>query len=60
MHNFNIEFMQDIVIDYTEDFEGFNGTINCIIQSSKTGEIVVTSWDGTINLFSKPNLDNVI
>ena len=31
--------------------------INCIIQSSKTGEIIITSWDGTINLFSKPNLD---
>ena len=30
--------------------------INCIIQSSKTGEIVVTSWDGTITLFSKPSL----
>ena len=38
----------------------FKEPINCIIQSSKTGEIVVTSWDGTINLFSKPNLDNVI
>ena len=29
--------------------------INCIIQSSKTGEIVVTCWDGTLNLFSKPS-----
>lgn len=35
----------------------FKQPINCIIQSSKTGEIVVTSWDGTVNLFSKPELD---
>ena len=31
--------------------------INCIIQSSKTGEIIVTSWDGSVNLFTKPNLE---
>ena len=31
--------------------------INCIIQSSKTGEIIITSWDGSVNLFSKPNLE---
>ena len=34
--------------------------INCIIQSSKTGEIIVTSWDGSVKLFSKPNLDILI
>ena len=33
-----------------------NQPINCIIQSSKTGGIIVTSWDGTITLFSKPTL----
>ena len=31
--------------------------INCIIQLSKTGEIIVTSWDGSVNLFTKPNLE---
>ena len=31
--------------------------INCIIQSSKTGEIIATSWDGSVNLFTKPNLE---
>ena len=31
--------------------------INCIIQSSKNGKIVVKSWDRTINLFSKQNLE---
>lgn len=34
--------------------------INCIIQSSKTGEIIVTSWDGSVKLFKKPNLDFLI
>ena len=34
--------------------------INCIIQSSKTGEIIVTSWDGSVKLFKKPNLDILI
>ena len=33
--------------------------INCIIQSSKTGEIIVTSWDGSVKLFSEPNFDNL-
>ena len=42
------------------NLSNFKEPINCIIQSSKTGEIVVTSWDGTVNLFSKPNLDNLI
>ena len=31
--------------------------INCIIQSSKNGKIIVTSWDGSVNLFTKPNLE---
>ena len=37
----------------------FKQPINCIIQSSKTGEILLTSWDGSVNLFTKPNLDNL-
>ena len=56
-NNFNIEFMQDIVIDYTEDFEGFNGTINCIIQSQRNGKFLVSCLDGKICSFSEPNLD---
>ena len=37
----------------------FKEPINCIIQSPKTGEIIVTCWDGSINLFSKPNYENL-
>jgi hypothetical protein len=36
------------------------GAVYCIIQSSKTGEIIVTSWDGSVKLFKKPNLDILI
>ena len=39
-----------------DNIPNINQPINCIIQTSKTGEIVVTSWDGTITLFSKPTL----
>ena len=42
-----------------KDFSRFKQPISCIIQSTKTGEIVVTSWDGTINLFSKPNIEQL-
>ncbi len=42
-----------------KDFSRFKQPISCIIQSPKTGEIVVTCWDGTINLFSKPNIEQL-
>lgn len=32
---YNPQYLQDIVIDINDDFGGFNGTINCIIQSKK-------------------------
>ena len=35
----------------------FKEPFNCIIQSSKTGNIIATNFDGSINLFSEPNLD---
>ena len=38
----------------------FKQPINCIIQSSKTGEILLTSWDGSVNLFTRPNLENFV
>ena len=38
----------------------FKQPINCIIQSSKTGEILLTSWDGSVNLFTKPKLENLV
>ena len=33
--------------------------LNCIIQSTEKGNIIVTSWDGTVNLFSRPNFESL-
>ena len=38
-------------------FNGFNGPISSIIQSSINGNIVVTCYDGNIYLLTPPNLD---
>ena len=56
-NNFEIEFLQDILIDKTDDFEGFKRTVNCIIQDQNNGRILVNTWEGKIHLFSEPNLD---
>ena len=52
-----IEFILDIVIEKGENYQGFEKPINCIIQSKKNGNIIASSWDGKIYLFSPPNLD---
>ena len=60
--NIEIKYIQDIIIEKKigkEDskcFKGFKGPISCIIQSSM-GEILVTSYDGNVYSFSKPNID---
>ena len=63
-----IEFVQDIIFeegiaDETDDdlnmknnFFIFRRNISSIIQSKFTGEILVTSWDGNVYLFSEPNI----
>ena len=54
--NYKIEYLQEIDI-VNKDFEIFEGTINCIIQSKKNGKIYVNCLDGKIYCFSKPNID---
>ena len=39
------------------NFNGFNGPISSIIQSSLNGNIIVTCFDGNIYLLTPPNLD---
>ena len=39
------------------NFNGFNGPISSIIQSSLNGNIIVTCYDGNIYLLTPPNLD---
>ena len=37
-------------------FSGFEKNINNIIQSKKTGKILITCWDGNVFLLSEPNI----
>ena len=56
-NNYSIEYIQDIDIEKSKKFEGFKDTINCIIQSKRKGDILVTSWDGGVYLLSPPKMD---
>ena len=38
----NIEFLNDIYFDDDNILEGFEGTINCIVQSLNNGKILVS------------------
>ena len=52
-----IEYIQDINIEEKNGFEGFDGPISCIIQSTIIGNIIVTCWDGNVYLFKPPNIE---
>ena len=47
----------EIIDDEYNNFFGIDMTINNIIQIQNSGKIIVTSVNGYIFLFSKPNLD---
>ena len=52
----NIEFLQDIFFE--DDYnKGFEGPINCIVQSKKNGKILASCADNNIYLFSKPDIE---
>ena len=51
-----IEYIQDIDFKQSKGFIGFSQPISCIIQSSKNGKILVSCWDGSVHLFSCPNI----
>ncbi len=51
-----IEFLQDIIIKKTKNFDGFKGTVNCIIQTKTKRDLLVCCWDGKIYSFSEPNI----
>ena len=55
-----IQYIQDIYIEQSENFKRFDGTISCITQSTITGNILVTCWDGCVHLFKPPNIDYFI
>ena len=52
-----IEYIQDIMPEMKEKFKGFNKTISCIIQSRKTGNLLVSCWDGNIYSFTQPDME---
>ena len=52
-----IKFIQEIIIENNNNFEYFEREISCITQSKITGNILVTSWDGKVYLFSPPNIE---
>ena len=54
IENIKLEFKKNIIDSHLKF------PINCIIQSSKTEEILVTCWDGTVNLFTAPILSELL
>ena len=38
-------------------FDGFHGPITSIIQSSRTGNILATCYDGKVYLLTPPNIE---
>ena len=55
-NRFNIAYLQDIETEEINEFEGFETSIDCILQNKNDGKILVCSSDGKINAFSEPNL----
>ena len=55
-YNTRIEYIDDIIFK-NENFLGFEGPITSLIQSKKTGEILVSCRYGAIYLLSPPNLN---
>ena len=51
-----IEYLQDIIIDNTNDIDGFNGTVNCITQSKTNRDLLISCWDGKVYRLSEPNI----
>ena len=51
-----IRYLQDIE-NIDDIFGGFELPVNNIVQIKDTGKIIITTMDGKIYLFSKPNLD---
>ena len=57
-----IQYIQDINIDIIDNkkYEYFDGPISCIYQSKITGNILVCCYNGTVYLFTPPNIDYYI
>ncbi len=51
-----INYIQDIIIKPNDKFEGFQGAINCMIQSDMFGNIIIGDMNGNIYLMKSPNI----
>ena len=56
LNEIKIMYIQDIIID-NDIFEGFQMPISCITQSTISGNIIISCWDGNVCLFKPPNID---
>ena len=55
-YNTKIEYIQDIELKSNKKIGDINGAINCILQSTISGNIIVTCSNEKLYLFSPPNL----
>ena len=56
--NIKVRYLIDIGEEDTENnFKGFDSNITSITQSKITGNLLINSLDGNINLFKPPNLE---
>jgi hypothetical protein len=56
----HLEFLQDIVIEITNDFDGFKRTVNCMLLTKYKRDLIVGCWDGNVYCFSEPNISYYI
>ena len=57
LNNFEIEYLQEIEVDISNEFQSFEGTINTIMQTKTNGKFLVSCLDGYIYCFSEPNIN---
>ena len=55
-----LEFLEDIVIEKNNDFNGFKGTVNCMILTKFKRDLIVSCWDGNVYCFSEPNISDYL
>ena len=54
---FNIEYLQNIEFLENDKYDVFDSSINCIIQSKLSGNIIISCYDGKIYLSTPPNIN---
>ena len=55
--NEQLKYLQDIELDEGNDFQGFHSAVTSINACKNTKKLIITCLDGTLYLFSKPNLE---